>query len=360
MKTALKMALKGLGKTTPNPAVGAVIVRDGCVIASGYHKMAGAAHAEVDAISNLKVKTSPRDVLYVTLEPCNHYGKTPPCTKAILDSGIKNVVVGMKDPNPGVKGGGIEFLEKNGVNVKTGVLEKECMELLESFTKFVKTGRPFVIAKSALTLDGFTATSTGHSMWVTGEVARRYVHRLRSRVDAVMVGVGTVIADNPLLTSRFAGKNSRNPHRIIVDTHLKIPPDSRLLNDDADVRNYIVTGKKVSGEKIKRVERSNTSVIRCPVKDNHIDLTALMDIIGQINITSILLEGGAALMGSMLRERLIDKFLIFKAPKLLGGSDGMPMATGKGPLSMNDTLNLDRIKTRMIGPDILISGYPVY
>ncbi len=360
MKKALKMAKKGLGQTSPNPAVGAVIVRDGRVISEGYHKKAGTAHAEVDAISNLKGKTTPRDIIYVTLEPCNHYGKTPPCTKAILESGIKNVVVGMRDPNPNVRGRGIEYLKENGVNVRTGVLENECMELLESFTKFINTGRPFVIAKSALTLDGFTATSTGHSMWVTGEEARRYVHRLRAKVDAVMVGVGTVIADDPLLTSRLAGKNSRNPMRIIVDTSLSIPPDSRLLNDDAGVMNYIVIGKKVASEKVKRVERDNTSVIRCTVKDNHIDLAGLMDELGKKNITSILFEGGAALMGSMIRERLIDKFMIFKALKLLGADDGMPMAKGKGPICMDGTLKLDRTKIRKVGSDILITGYPVY
>jgi len=360
MKKALEIASKGLGKTSPNPAVGAVIVRDNRIIAKGYHKKAGTAHAELEAISNLKGKTTPLDILYVTLEPCNHHGKTPPCTKAILESGIKNVVVGMKDPNPKVRGGGMEYLKENGVNVRTGVLERECVELLESFTKFVKTGRPFIIAKSALTLDGFTATSTGHSMWITGEDARRYVHRLRSQVDAVMVGVGTVIADDPLLTSRLAAKNSRNPHRIIVDTHLRISPDARLLNDDADVMNFIITGEKVDPERIKRVERVNTSVIRCPVKDSHIDLAELMDILGKKSITSILFEGGAALMGSMIGERLVDKFMIFKALKLLCAGDGIPMATGKGPVCMNDSLKLERTKIRKVGSDILITGYPVY
>lgn len=360
MKKALAMASKGLGKTAPNPAVGAVIVRDGEIIASGYHKKAGSAHAEVNAISNLNGKTTPRDIIYVTLEPCNHHGKTPPCTKAILDSGIRNVVVGMRDPNPNVRGGGVEYLREKGVNVRTGVLEKECMELLESFAKFINRGRPFITAKSALTLDGFTATSTGHSMWVTGEEARRYVHRLRSQVDAVMVGIGTVIADNPLLTSRLMGKYNRSPHRIVLDTHLRISSDARLLNDDADVQNYIITAEKVDPERIKRVERGNTSVIRCRVKDNHIDLAALMDILGKKNITSVLFEGGACLMGSMIRERLIDKFMIFKALKILGAGDGIPMATGKGPICMNDTLNLERTKIRKIGSDILITGYPVY
>ncbi len=179
MKKALKMASRGHGRTTPNPAVGAVIVRDGQVISSGYHRKAGADHAEVDAIKNLPDRPHSGDILYVTLEPCNHHGKTPPCTRVILESGIKNVVIGMSDPNPNVRGGGAGYLRERGINVRTGVLEKECREFLEPFTRFINTGSPFITAKSALTLDGFSATSTGHSMWVTGEAARRYVHRLR-------------------------------------------------------------------------------------------------------------------------------------------------------------------------------------
>ena len=359
MKSALRMAKKGVGKTSPNPAVGAVIVRDDRIIASGYHKKAGENHAEVDALSNLKGKITPRDIMYVTLEPCNHQGKTPPCTRAILAKGIKNVVIGMKDPNPSVKGGGIEFLKSKGVNVRTGVLENECEQLLESWKKYSITGRPFIIAKSALTLDGFSATSTGHSMWVTGEKARQYVHRLRSEVDAVVVGVGTVIADDPLLTCRLS-RGGRNPVRIIVDTHLRIPENSRLLNDDSQALNYIIVGKDVDKKLIKRIERGNTSVIKCPVKDGRVDLNKLLDILGKKSVTSILFEGGSKMMGSMIKERLIDKFLIFKAPKLLGGNDGIPMSKGKGPVYMNDSLNLKGVKVKKYGEDILISGYPSY
>jgi diaminohydroxyphosphoribosylaminopyrimidine deaminase/5-amino-6-(5-phosphoribosylamino)uracil reductase len=358
MKSALSMAKKGIGKTSPNPAVGAVIVRDDRVIASGYHKKAGANHAEVETLSNLKGVATSRDIMYVTLEPCNHQGKTPPCTKAILESGIKNVVVGMKDPNPSVKGGGIEYLRSRGVNVKTGVLEKECRQLLESWIKYSRTGKPFVIAKSALTLDGYSATSTGHSMWVTGEDARQYVHRLRSEVDAVMVGIGTVIADNPLLTSRLKNGKGRDPLRIIVDTHLRIPDNAGLLNDDSQASNYIIAGNDVDMKLINRIERGNTSVIKCPVKDNKVDLTAMLDILGKKSITSILFEGGSLMMGSMIRARLIDKFLIFKAPKLLGGSDGIPMSKGKGPVIMGDTYGLKDINVKKYGEDILISGYP--
>ncbi len=354
------MAKKGLGKTAPNPAVGAVIVRNGSVIAAGYHKKAGAAHAEVDAISSLTEKVTPEDVMYVTLEPCNHQGKTPPCTKAIIETGIKNVVVGMTDPNPSVKGGGIDYLRSMGVNVKAGVLEKECKELLESFRKYISTGRPFIIAKSALTLDGYTAASTGHSMWITGEKSRAYVHRLRSEVDAVMVGVGTVIADDPQLTSRLPKGNGRNPHRIIVDTNLRIPLKSRLLNDDSGVLNYIICGEDADIEKIKQIERNNTYVVRCPIKNNRVDPDKMLDILGEKNITSVLFEGGSKLMGSMIREKLVDKFLVFKAPKLLGGNDGIPMAEGKGPENMGQSLSLKDVKIKKYGEDILVSGYPVY
>ena len=360
MKSALRMAKKGIGRTSPNPAVGAVIVRDNEIIASGYHKMAGANHAEVDALSNLEGEITPRDIMYVTLEPCNHHGKTPPCTRAIIENGIKNVVVGMKDPNPGVLGGGIEYLMSQGINVKTGVLEKECGQFLESYSKYVRTGKPFVIAKSALTLDGYTATSTGHSRWVTGEEARQYVHRLRSEVDAVMVGIGTVIADDPQLTSRLKRGRGGNPHRIIVDTHLRMPHNARLLNDDSEAINYIVTGEGIDRQLIKRIERGNTSVIKCPVRKNRVDLGVMMEILGKKSITSVLFEGGAGLMGSMIKERLADKFLIFKAPKLLGGNDGIPMSKGKGPLYMSDSLSLKDIKVKKYGEDILISGYPDY
>ena len=354
------MASRGIGKTSPNPAVGAVIVRDNKIIASGYHKRAGANHAEVDALNNLKTRITSRDIMYVTLEPCNHLGKTPPCTKAIIESGIKNVVIGMKDPNPAVKGGGIEYLRSKGINVKTGVLEERCEKLLESFSKYIKTGKPFIIAKSALTLDGYSATSTGHSMWVTGKKARQYVHRLRSEVDAVMVGIGTVIADDPRLTARLSRGKSRDPHRIIVDTHLRISRNARALNNDSKALTFIVTGEKVNKQLINSIERENTFIIRCTIKDNQIDLQAMVDLLGKKSITSVLFEGGAGLMGSMIRERLVDKFLIFKAPKLLGGNDGVPMATGKGPVYMDESFSLRDMNVKKFGEDILLTGYPDY
>lgn len=360
MKKALALAEKGLGYTSPNPAVGALIVRNDRVIASGYHKRAGGNHAEVEALADLKTGIRPGDTMYVTLEPCNHQGRTPPCTTAILESGIKRVVVGMKDPNPSVKGGGIRYLRDNGIEVKTGVLEKECSRFLEPWVKFSRTGRPFVIAKSALTLDGFSAASTGHSKWVTGEKARKYVHKIRSEVDGIMVGAGTVAADNPQLTARLKTGRCRNPHRIIIDTGLRISPDARLFNNGADANNFIISGKKTGRKAIERIENSNTFVLQCPVKKGLIDLGQAMEILGKYSITSILLEGGSNLMGSMIREKLIDKFLIFKAPRILGGGDGIPMAAGKGPLKMDGAVRLADVKIKKYGDDFLISGYPDY
>ena len=360
MREALHQAKKGLGRTSPNPAVGAVIVRNGKIIASGYHKEAGENHAEVETLAKIDGKAKKEDVLYVTLEPCHHYGKRPPCTEAIFKSGLKRVVVGMRDPNPKVSGGGCEFLSEKGIEVKTGVLESECRRLNEDFLKFVTTNRPFVIAKSALTMDGWTATSTGHSQWITNERSRQFVHRLRDRVDGVMVGIGTVLADDPLLTTRLKRRRGRDPVRIIVDSHLQIPDNARVLNTDSPSATLIAVGDDVPSERLKRIEKNGVSALPCPTKKEGIDLAVLMDILGAANITALLVEGGSTIIGSMIRQRLIDKFYIFKAPKILGGNDGIPMASGPGPKRMDESLMLKDIRVRRFGDDILIRGYPDY
>jgi diaminohydroxyphosphoribosylaminopyrimidine deaminase / 5-amino-6-(5-phosphoribosylamino)uracil reductase len=360
MKEAIRLAAKGLGRTSPNPAVGAVIVRDGNIIASGYHKKAGQPHAEVEALSMIGGKGRAGDILYVTLEPCNHHGRTPPCTDAIIKSGIKNVVVGISDPNPTVAGGGSEFLRQSGIRVKSGVLEIACMKLNENYLKFVRTGRPFVIAKSALTLDGWSATSTGHSKWITNERSRNFVHRLRDKSDSVMVGAGTIIADDPSLTARLKNGKGKDPIRIIVDTHLRIQHNANVLNHNSDSETIVVTGDKVPKTLSGAIEKTGVSTLVCPVKNELIDLTALMDALGKRSITSLLVEGGATIMGSMIRERLIDKFYFFKAPRILGGNDGFPMASGKGPERMDESIGLRDIEVRRFGDDTLISGYPVY
>jgi diaminohydroxyphosphoribosylaminopyrimidine deaminase/5-amino-6-(5-phosphoribosylamino)uracil reductase len=359
MREALRQARKGMGQTSPNPTVGAVIVRNGKVLSTGYHREAGLPHAEVEALNKLGAKAT-GDTLYVTLEPCNHYGRTPPCTEAIVSSGIKRVVVGMKDPNPGVSGGGCEFLRDNGIQVKAGVLETECRQINEAFLKFVTSRRPFVIVKSALTLDGWTATATGHSQWITNDKSRQFVHRLRDQVDGVMVGVRTVLADDPLLTVRLRRGRGRNPLRIVVDTHLRTPVNARILHQDSSSNTLIAVSADVPAEERRRFQREGVSILTCPTRGEMIDLGALMDILGTISVTSLLVEGGASIIGSMLRERLIDKFFIFKSTKILGGDDGIPMAAGPGPKRIDQCLALKDIQTRRFGNDIMIVGYPDY
>jgi len=358
MTLALREARKGRGRTSPNPAVGAVIVRDGEVVARGYHRRAGLPHAEVEALTRVGHRC-PGGTLYVTLEPCNHVGRTPPCTQAILSSGIRRVVVGMKDPNPRVAGGGCAFLRSHGLDVTEDVLESECRRLIEDFLVYVTQGRPFVSAKSAMTLDGWTATSTGHSQWITSEASRAFVHHLRDRVDAVMVGVGTVLADNPSLTARLKRGRGRDPLRIIVDTHLRTPPDATVLTQSSDAPTLIVTGEGATASH-SGVFGGNVSLLTCPVRDGKIDLKTLMRRLGDMSIMNLLLEGGAGITGAMLRERLIDKFYLFKAPKLLCGNDGVPLAAGPGPEKMDHALRVKGIRVRRFGDDTLITGYPSY
>ena len=359
MKLALAEAGKGAGRTSPNPAVGAVIVKDGRVLSRGYHRRAGLPHAEIEALEKVG-RSCPGATLYVTLEPCNHHGKTPPCTESILHAGISRVVVGAMDPNPGVKGGGSGFLAKNGIEVRNGVLEDDCRTLNEDFFTFITTGRPFVIAKSAQTLDGWTATSLKDSRWVTNEKSRRYVHRLRDRVDAIMVGVGTIMADNPSLTTRLENRKGKNPLRIVLDTYLRTPEEARILNDEFPDRSLLVIGEKAGGEKVDRIRKKGVSILSCPTKNGRLDLQALMGKLGRMSIMSLLVEGGSLVLGSMIREELVNKFYIFKAPKILGGNDGVPMASGPGVKHMRDCTTLENVKFRSFGEDMLITGYPVY
>ncbi|MCP4666822.1 MAG: bifunctional diaminohydroxyphosphoribosylaminopyrimidine deaminase/5-amino-6-(5-phosphoribosylamino)uracil reductase RibD, partial [Deltaproteobacteria bacterium] len=359
MREALRQARKGLGRTSPNPAVGAVIVRKGRVIATGFHRKAGMPHAEAAALDKLGGK-APGATLYVTLEPCNHRGRTPPCTEAIIGSGLKRVVVGMMDPNPDVRGGGCAYLKEKGISVTAGVCERESRRLNEAFLKFVTSRQPFVTVKSALTMDGWTATATGHSKWITNEKSRQAVHRLRDRADAVMVGVGTVVADDPLLTTRLTRGRGKDPLRIVVDTHLRTPPTAKILNHDSSSHTTIVVGSGPMAGDLRAFQKKGVSTLNCPTKAGKIDLAALMGILGSRGITSLLVEGGASVIGSILRERLADKFYIFKAPRILGGDDGVPMAAGQGPTRMDQCLGLKDLRTRRYGDDILFIGYPDY
>jgi diaminohydroxyphosphoribosylaminopyrimidine deaminase/5-amino-6-(5-phosphoribosylamino)uracil reductase len=355
MKKALALAKKGQGYTSPNPMVGAVIVKDGEVKGKGYHQSVGQAHAEVNAIEDAGAQAKGA-TLYVNLEPCNHTGRTPPCTRKILEAGIKRVVVAMEDPNT-IAGGGCVFLKQRGIEVLTGICENEAKRLNEAFIKYVHTKSPFVLIKCAATLDGRIATRTGDSRWVTGEKARRYVHRLRHAVDAIMVGIGTIHADNPNLTTRLGSKKGSDPIRIVLDTHLSISPDARILKLDSSSDTILITGNSVSEDKKKKIFKKGVRQIVQPVKDGQIDLKPLMVRLGAMGITSLLVEGGGRVIASALKSGIADKAFFFYAPKILGGDDGIPICRGPGPQRMKDCIQVKNIRVHRFGDDVMIEGY---
>jgi diaminohydroxyphosphoribosylaminopyrimidine deaminase/5-amino-6-(5-phosphoribosylamino)uracil reductase len=360
MQMALDLAKKGEGFTSPNPMVGAVIVKDGKVVGKGYHKAAGEAHAEVNAIDDAGALAK-NATLYVTLEPCNHTGRTPPCTEKIITSGIHRVVSAMNDPNPGVKGGGLDYLKNYGINVSVGTCEKQAKRLNEIFIKYVGTKRPFTIVKCAATLDGRIATKTGDSRWVTGEESRQFVHQLRHAVDAIMVGINTVEKDNPSLTTRLTTppKNLKqlDPARIILDTHLRISEKAKLLRLDSDSDTILITGPLVSKDKKTRLEKKGVKIIESPVSNGLIDLDRLMDLLGSLEITSLLIEGGSRVFASALSAGIVDKVLFFYAPKILGGDDGIPICKGPGVDLMDNCIPVRDIRVMRFGDDIMVEGY---
>lgn len=360
MKQALELAGRGRGFTSPNPMVGAVVVKDGRVKGRGYHHAAGEPHAEVNAIDDAGPDARGATI-YVTLEPCNHVGRTPPCTEKILGAGIRRVVVAMADPNPDVKGGGIAYLGQQGLQVESGICEDEALKLNEAFVKFISTGRPFAILKCAATLDGQIATRTGDSKWVTGALARQYVHGVRHAVDAIMVGAGTVTKDDPSLTTRLDKAEGRDPHRIVLDTRLSIAPQARVLQQTSSARTYIAAGPG-SGDPAYLARRdalqsAGAHVLTAPLKHERVDLDALMGMLGEAGITSLLIEGGGRVAASALSAGIVDKVLFFYAPKILGGNDGVPICSGRGPDLMKDCLSLKDTRVERFGDDILIEGY---
>jgi diaminohydroxyphosphoribosylaminopyrimidine deaminase/5-amino-6-(5-phosphoribosylamino)uracil reductase len=356
MQMALDLAIKGEGYTSPNPMVGAVVVKDGKVVGDGYHEVVGGPHAEVNAIAAAG-ELAAGATLFVTLEPCNHTGRTPPCTQRILEAGISRVVVAMPDPNENVVGGGSECLQRHGIEVTTGVCEDQARKQNEAFIKYITTGQPFVIAKCAATLDGRIATRSGDSKWVTGKAARRFVHRLRHAVDAIMVGINTVQKDNPSLTTRLDGRQGRDPVRFILDTHLSIAPGAKVLKQASDSDTILVAGKGVEPNKKTALEKTGARVIEASLKDNRIDMAALMVQLGARGITSILIEGGSRVMGSAIQAGIVDKVLFFYAPKILGGDDGVPMCRGPGPELMSQSVALNDISIHRFDDDVLIEGY---
>jgi diaminohydroxyphosphoribosylaminopyrimidine deaminase/5-amino-6-(5-phosphoribosylamino)uracil reductase len=357
MRLALRLAAKGRGKTSPNPMVGAVVVRGNRIIGRGYHHKAGAPHAEVLALRQAGDRARGA-TLYLNLEPCSHFGRTPPCTQAILQAGIRRVVAGMKDPNPLVAGKGIRRLRRAGVQVDMGILAAECRELNAPFCKYITTGRPFIILKAACSLDGKIATGSGDSRWISSEESRRYVHHLRLHVDAVMVGSGTVLKDDPLLTVRLPrGESYLQPLRVIVDSRLRIPPSCQLVRTAERYPTLVATTKKASPAKIQRLEKANVEV--WAGESDHrgrVRLSALAEELGRRGIVSLLLEGGATLNASALREGIVDRLLIFFAPKIIGGQNAPGFFGGEGVSRMRDAKPLRILRTGRIGPDIMVEA----
>jgi len=350
MKIAIDLAKKGCGWVNPNPMVGAVIVKDNEILGSGHHQRYGELHAERNAIADCKVPI-PGATMFVTLEPCCHYGKTPPCTEAIIESGISKVVIGSKDPNVLVAGKGINSLKNHGIEVVAGVLSEECSELNEVFFHFITKKTPFVVLKYAMTLDGKIATFTGKSRWITGATAREFVHQSRHEYSAIMVGVNTVIADDPLLTCRLP--NTKNPKRIICDTHLRIPLSSRILQTAREIPTFIATSCE-DKEKIERLTELGCILLQVPKEKGHVDIKHLMVALGKENIDSILLEGGSTLNFSALESGIVNKVQAYIAPKIFGGETAKTPVGGTGINEISKAFMLKKRKITILGEDILL------
>ena len=355
MNLALDLARKSEGQTNPNPLVGAVIVKSGKVVAKGYHEKAGLPHAEAIALNKAGTKARGAD-LYVNLEPCCHHGRTPPCTEAIISAGIKRVILGIRDPNRLVNGRGIRFLRKQGVEVVIGVLRRDCHKINEHFIKYITTGRPWVILKSAVSLDGKIATRTGDSKWITGSKARAYAHRLRSRVDAILVGAETVRMDDPQLTVRPKKKGMRNPVRIIVSGKGSISTSAKIFNNAHKERVIYVANASLPLVRKKKLQKIGVEVLLVKYRKKKVDLPLLMDALGKMKITSIMIEGGSEISGNALKEKLVDKLIYFLAPKIIGGKNAPGPVGGQGISRIEDFIEVKEISIEKLGNDFVIEG----
>ena len=364
MRRAIELAKRGIGAVNPNPLVGAVIVKNGQILAEGWHERFGELHAERNAIKHFLEKYSADELkgstIYVTLEPCCHHGKTPPCTDAIIENGFARVVVGSNDPNPLVAGKGIKLLKAAGIEVVTEFLKEECDALNFIFFHYISTKKPYITLKYAMTIDGKIATSTGKSKWITGEAARQKVHEDRNRYMAVMAGVGTVMADNPELTCRLSdGRTGRNPIRIICDTNLRTPLESRIAMTAKDIRTIIATACN-DGEKQRPYIEKGIELIVLPQRDNHIDLAVLAQKLGEMGIDSVILEGGGTLSFSALKSGIVKRVQAYIAPKLFGGADAKTPVEGKGIDEVNECIRLTDTSVTKIGEDILLESEVAY
>lgn len=356
MKRALKLASKGLGKTSPNPMVGAVIVKDGEIAAEGYHKKAGQSHAEINAIEVAGTDANGAD-LYVTLEPCSHFGKTPPCADAVINAGIKRVFVAMKDPNPKVSGNGIRRIEEAGIEVQTGLLEGEAKKLNEIFVKYITTGTPFVTLKAASTLDGHIATKTGTSKWITGEKSRHHVHRMRDKSDAILVGIRTVQKDDPSLTTRLTKGKGKDPIRVILDENLLISMDAKVITTKSTSLLIIATTEAAPKTKIDALVELGATLLVFDSDNELVPFRPLMERLGEMEITSLIIEGGSLVNASALRDNVVDKVAIFYAPKIFGGSDCINIFGGSGIESLSEAVQVKEMTLKKLGEDFLLEGY---
>ena len=352
MALALTNAKRGVGKVNPNPLVGAVIVKDGKIIGTGWHEHFGGPHAERNALSSC-TEDPGGATLYVTLEPCCHWGKTPPCTDAILAAGIRRVVIGSNDPNPLVAGGGVKALREHGIEVTQGVLKAECDELNEVFFHYIQTKTPFVILKYAMTADGKTATFTGTSRWITGETARQRVQQDRNRYAAVMVGVGTVLADDPLLTCRLP--DGRNPVRVVCDTHLRTPLTSQIVQTATDVPT-LLAACETDEARVLPYRSAGCEVLTLPEQNGHVDLKTLMAALGEKGIDSVLLEGGGELGWSALAAGMINRVQVYIAPKLFGGAGAKTPVMGAGVADPSEAFRLSPPRVTVLGDDLLLES----
>jgi diaminohydroxyphosphoribosylaminopyrimidine deaminase/5-amino-6-(5-phosphoribosylamino)uracil reductase len=333
--------------------VGAVLVRGGKIIATGFHRIAGEDHAEIVALKRVGSKAKGA-TLYINLEPCSHYGRTPPCSRALIRAGVKEVVAGMMDPNPLVGGRGFRELKRAGIKVRVGLLEEECRTLNEAFIKYVTRRLPFVTLKLAASLDGKIAAVTGDARWISSESSRRMVHKLRNQVDAIVAGVGTVLADDPQLTCRVP--NGRNPWRVILDSRLRIPLAASLLRQTDPERSIIVTSDRSSRQRVRAIESLGAQVWRLRLRRGKIPWTAILRKLAAKDVLSVMIEGGATTAAWALREKAVDKIMFFYGPIILGG-DGRVMIDALGVKRVRRALRVQRTRVRKSGTDILVSGY---
>ncbi|MCI8373034.1 MAG: bifunctional diaminohydroxyphosphoribosylaminopyrimidine deaminase/5-amino-6-(5-phosphoribosylamino)uracil reductase RibD [Lachnospiraceae bacterium] len=352
MELAISLAKKGEGRVNPNPLVGAVIVKDERVIGQGFHRQYGGLHAEREAFNSLTEDCRGAD-LYVTLEPCCHHGKQPPCTEAIIEHGIKRVYIGSSDPNPLVAGRGVQILQAHGIEVTEHVLEEACDRLNPVFFHYIRTQTPFTALKYAMTADGKTAARTGLSKWITSEKARQHVQCLRNRYTGIMVGIGTVLQDNPLLNCRM--EHGRNPIRIICDSHLRIPLDSQIVKTAAEIPTFIAALETADSQKARTLTQEGLTVLSLPEHNGHLSLPLLMQELGRRQIDGILLEGGGTLAESMLRENLVQHVYAYIAPKLFGGPGRYTPVSGTGIAEPDEAWQLELEEILPLGADLLLS-----